>query len=174
MRASIRSATLPLAAVALAAGGRAASAQRPAAIDSVFLVAAYDTARDPFADLRMAMERASADGKRILIDVGGDWCSWCHILDDYIAAHPRVIDAIRRSYVAVKVNMSSGHENERFLSQYPTIPGYPHLFVLGADGSLIHSQNTSELEEGHSYNQERVLAFLTRWVPPPGPGDTHP
>lgn len=174
MRASIRSAALSLAVVMLTAGVRAASAQQPAAIDSVFIVAAYDTARDPFADLRMAMERASADGKRILIDVGGNWCSWCHILDDYVAAHPRVIDAMQRNYVAIKVNMSSRHENERFLSRYPTIPGYPHIFVLAADGSLVHSQNTSELEEGHSYNEERVLAFLARWAPPRGPGNAHP
>jgi hypothetical protein len=131
----------------------------------VFIVARYDTTRDAFADLQMAMKRAKADGRRILVDVGGTWCSWCHILDDYITEHPRVADALRRDYVTLKVNMSPRHENERFLSRYPRISGYPHLFVLDSDGKLVHSQDTSELEEGHSYNEARVLEFLARWVP---------
>jgi thiol:disulfide interchange protein len=142
----------------------AAVAQRSTPLDSIFIVAKYDTTRNPFADLQMAMERAKADGKRILVDVGGEWCSWCHILDDYITAHPRVVEAIRRNYVTLKVNMSPGHENQRFLSRYPRIPGYPHIFVLESDGTLVRSQGTSELEEGHSYNEERVLEFLARWV----------
>ena len=142
----------------------AALAQRPTPLDSIFIVARYDTIRDPFADLQMAMQRAKASGKRILLDVGGQWCSWCHILDDYITTHPRVVGAIRRNYVAMKVNMSPRHENKRFLSRYPRIPGYPHIFVLESDGTLVRSQGTSELEEGHSYNEERVLEFLARWA----------
>jgi len=175
MRARIALAALVCAASTL--NSPAALAQRPTPIDSIFVVAKYDTTRDPFADLQMARERAKVEGKRILVDVGGQWCSWCHILDDYITAHPRVVEAIRRNYVALKVNMSPRHENRRFLSQYPRIPGYPHIFVLESDGTLVHSQGTSELEEGHSYNEERVLQFLARWVPagrdgraPTGPG----
>jgi thiol:disulfide interchange protein len=163
MRARIALAALVCAAAL--SNVHAALAQGSTPLDSIFIVATYDTTRDPFADLQMAMERAKADGKRILVDVGGQWCSWCHILDDYIAGHPRVAEAMRRNYVALKVNMSPRHENQRFLSRYPRIPGYPHIFVLESDGTLVRSQGTSELEEGHSYNEERMLEFLARWAP---------
>lgn len=46
-----------------------------------------------------------------------------------------------------------------------TIRGYPHLFVLDADGKLLHSQNTADLEEGRGYNEGVVLAFLAKWAP---------
>lgn len=163
MRTRLALAALVCAASSLNA--HAALAQQPTPVDSIFIVAHYDTARDAFADLQVAMARAKAEKKRILVDVGGQWCGWCLTLDHYIATHPRVTEAIRRNYVAFKVNWSPRHQNRAFLSRYPRISGYPHLFVLESDGRLVHSEDTSELEEGHSYNEERMLAFLARWVP---------
>ena len=43
--------------------------------------------------------------------------------------------------------------------------GYPHLFVLDANGKLLHSQNTGELEAGKSYDKGRFLAFVKRFAP---------
>ena len=42
-----------------------------------YVVADYDEARSPSEDLEAAVERARAEGKRILIQVGGEWCGWC-------------------------------------------------------------------------------------------------
>ncbi|MEP7084738.1 MAG: hypothetical protein ABI854_08375 [Betaproteobacteria bacterium] len=49
------------------------------------------------------------------------------------------------------------------LALYPPIKGYPHLFVLDAEGALLHSQQTDALEEGESYNVQRFEEFLRRW-----------
>mgnify|MGYP000051851594 CR=1 FL=1 len=62
----------------------------------------------------------------------------------------------------MKVNYSRENYNEEFLGQYPDIPGYPHLYVLENDGTLLYSKNTVELEEGRSYNEQAILDFLTR------------
>ncbi|NTV74345.1 MAG: thioredoxin, partial [Holophaga sp.] len=40
-----------------------------------------------------------------------------------------------------------------------------HLFVLDADGKVLHSQDTGVLEEGKGYSREKVTAFLTAWKP---------
>jgi hypothetical protein len=64
----------------------------------------------------------------------------------------------------MKVNWSRENHNEAFLGQYPEIRGYPHLFVLEKDGSFLHSQNTSDLEEGRSYNEEVLTGFLKEWA----------
>jgi hypothetical protein len=45
------------------------------------------------------------------------------------------------------------------------VPGYPHFFVLESDGKLLHSQGTSELEEGQSYNLKRMTDFIEKWAP---------
>ena len=76
-----------------------------------------------------------------------------------------MVDLKMKNFVTLKINVSPENMNEKFLSAYPAIPGYPHLFVLDSDGKLLHSQNTSELELGKSYNPDKVEAFLKHWAP---------
>ena len=64
-----------------------------------------------------------------------------------------------------KLNWSRDNRNEEVLGQYPTIRGYPHIFVLEKDGTFLHSKNTVELEKGRSYDEEVLLAFLDEWMP---------
>ena len=125
----------------------------------------FDPARDPAKDVAAAAEAAKAQGKRVLVDVGGEWCVWCHLMDDFIAANPDVRAALESNYVMVKVNWSPQNKNEAFLSALPAIKGYPHLFVLDGNGKLVHSQDTDVLEEGRGYNKARFLAFLTKYAP---------
>jgi len=127
--------------------------------------AGYDPAADPVADLVSAVQESEASGRRILLEVGGEWCSWCHILEKYIHSTPEVAEALEANFVVLKVNYSEENENTEFLSQYPAIEGYPHMFVLESDGTLLHSQNTGDLESGRGYDTEEFLAFLTQWAP---------
>jgi len=147
----------------------AASEQTPAAADVGALNGRFDPARDPAADLAMAQAEAGRTGKRIMLDVGGEWCSWCHLLDAFIEGDSEIRSLRDTKYVWVKVNYSEDNENAAFLSQYPAIRGYPHLFVLDADGKLLHSQFTGELEadkgQSKGYNRARFLAFLQAWAP---------
>jgi thiol:disulfide interchange protein len=99
--------------------------------------------------------------------VGGNWCSWCREMERYFEAHPDLRELRDSNYVTVKVNWSPENENKAVLSKYPAIKGYPHLFVLGPDGKLLQSQNTSRIEDGKSsYDLQKFTAFLKQWAPP--------
>lgn len=37
------------------------------------------------------------------------------------------------------------------------------LRMLDDEGKLLHSQDTSSLEEGKGYSEGRILAFLEEW-----------
>ncbi|HXR57107.1 MAG TPA: thioredoxin family protein [Casimicrobiaceae bacterium] len=132
----------------------------------------FDPSRDAAADVAQAVATASAQGKRVIVDVGGEWCSWCHILDRFIASNADVRALIDAKYVWVKVNYSKENRNRALLSHWPAIEGYPHLFVLDANGRLVHSQDTSELESGKGYDKPRVVAMLRRWSSPSRGGAT--
>jgi thiol:disulfide interchange protein len=139
------------------------SAKHPAVSQSKI----FDPNRDAAKDIEAAVAEASRTGKRVLVDVGGDWCRWCHEMEGYIEAHPALRTLRDRNYVTVKVNWSPENENRAVLSKYPKIPGYPHLFVLDKTGELLHSQNTGDLEDGKtSYDLQKFTSFLTRWAPP--------
>ncbi|MEA5668293.1 thioredoxin family protein [Stenotrophomonas sp. MH1] len=130
------------------------------------LNAQFDPARNPVADLETAKVEAQRGGKRIILDVGGEWCSWCHLLDAFMEGDSEIRRFRDGNYVWMKVNFSEENENTAFLSGYPEIKGYPHLFVLDAEGKLLHSQFTGDLEKGKGYDREKFFAFLKQWAPP--------
>jgi thiol:disulfide interchange protein len=125
----------------------------------------FDPTRDAAADVAAAVAAARSQNKRVLVDVGGEWCSWCHIMDRFFAADAEARALRDKAYVMVKVNFSPENRNEAFLSRWPRIAGYPHLFVLGPDGALLHSQDTGDLEAGKGYDRAKFLAFLEAWRP---------
>ena len=126
--------------------------------------AGYDPNRDPAADLSAAMEEASGTGKRIMLEIGGEWCHWCHVLEQFFQAHDEHRALLHEKYVVVKVNFSPENENEAFLSRYPAFKGYPHIIILESDGSHLHSQDTGALEKGEGYDPDAMKAFLTKWA----------
>src|SRR3954469_16646839 len=40
----------------------------------------YDESGDAKADVAAAVQRAASDNKRVLLDIGGNWCGWCRLL----------------------------------------------------------------------------------------------
>jgi thioredoxin-related protein len=125
----------------------------------------YDPKRDAEKDIREAVGEAARSGRRVLLEVGGQWCGWCRRLDKVFADHRELTELRDKHYVLVKVNFSPENENRKVLSKYPKIEGYPHIFVLDAQGRLVHSQNTGELEEGRDYNIRRIRVFLEAFAP---------
>lgn len=128
------------------------------------LPAKFDPARDAAKDIAVATALAKAQGKRVLVDVGGEWCSWCHILDRFIDANADIRGLRDAGYVWVKVNWSKENKNETLLSRWPKIAGYPHLFVLDGNGKLLHSQDTGALESGKGYDRVKFAQFLREWT----------
>jgi thioredoxin-related protein len=125
----------------------------------------FDPGRDPASDLQNAIVEAQKTNKNIILDVGGEWCVWCHRIDTFIESHEDINNFLHENYVIMKVNYSPENKNEKFLSNYPRIQGYPHFFVLNKDGMLLHSQDTGKLEKGKDYDTERFMTFLQVWAP---------
>jgi len=127
-------------------------------------VGKFDPKRDAAKDVQDAVVEATRAGKRILLDVGGEWCIWCHRLDTLFMQNKDLEEYRNAHYVVVKINYSKENENEAFLSKYPKIEGFPHLFVLEKDGKLLHSQDTGALESGKHHDRDKVFAFLKKWA----------
>jgi len=136
-----------------------------AAEEPIKLPFEYDAARDPAKDLEVALRIARAAGRNVLIIVGGEWCSWCHIMDRFFTANQDLKRYRDANYVWLKVNWSTENHNDAFLKRYPAIKGYPHLFVLDSGGRLLRSQDTEELEAKKNYDPAAMRAFLVKWAP---------
>lgn len=125
----------------------------------------YDPNRNGASDLAAAQSEARRSNRNVLIEVGGQWCIWCHFLDKFFETHEEIKDLRDQYYVTVPINYSKENKNKKLLSRFPEVAGFPHLYVLDGDGKLIQSQDTSELEQGEGYNPEKMKEFLLKWAP---------
>jgi thiol:disulfide interchange protein len=125
----------------------------------------FDPARDSAQDLAAAKAEAQRSGRRILVDVGGNWCPWCHKLHAFWDQQPEVKKLREQGFVLLMVDFSKGHTNEAFLGQFPKVAGYPHFFVLDAQGKMLHTQGTGVFEQDGGYSPEKITAFLKGWKP---------
>src|ERR1051326_3004447 len=93
-------------------------------LDTAVVVAVetkFDPARNADQDIQNAMAEAKRTGKRIILDVGGEWCGWCHALDRFFDEHTDLATYRAKNYVWLKINYSEENENKEVLSRYPTI-----------------------------------------------------
>ncbi|WP_246143515.1 thioredoxin family protein [Colwellia echini] len=123
----------------------------------------YDDQRDPFKDANAALALAQQTNRQILIEVGGNWCSWCHKMDTFLSNNPEVYNALHSKYVLLKINVSDSNENEDFMKSLPPTQGYPHMYISTAQGKMILSKDTAELLEDNNYSKAQWLSFLEQW-----------
>ena len=124
----------------------------------------YDPVADPFAVLNEARAAAVEHDKLVLVIAGGEWCIWCHYLNAFLEDNPDIEQAFKEVFVTVKVYFGDEADNSAFFAMLPEAVGYPHFWVIGADGEVLVSQNTLPLEDGaKSYDRDRFMAFVEQW-----------
>ena len=124
----------------------------------------YDPARDPFSDGKDAIRLAQQSHRQILIEVGGDWCKWCHVLDSFLKQNPLLQHNLHQHFVLLKINVSNENNNEDFLKSFPRPLGYPHMYVSDPMGNLLKSKDTAEFLVHGQYSTEKFNEFIQRWT----------
>lgn len=139
-----------------------ASSMSPAKLPQYSKV--YDDTRDPFKDANAALTLAQKTNRQVLIEIGGNWCSWCKKMDNFLVKNPDIYQALHEKYVLLKINVSDSNENEAFMKALPPVLGYPHMYVSTSTGKMLLSKDTAELLNGNQYSRENWLTFLNKWA----------
>jgi thiol:disulfide interchange protein len=82
-----------------------------------------------------AVTKASAENKRILVDVSAIWCPNCRRLDNEIFADENVKKTINEKFVFARLEYESP-EGTEFLEKHDT-NGFPNLWILDAKGNAV-------------------------------------
>lgn len=123
----------------------------------------YDDKRDPFKDAQAAITLAQKSNRNVLIEIGGNWCTWCHKMDAFLEKNPKIYQALHDNYVLLKISVSDSNENEAFMKSLPPVQGYPHMYVSTNTGQMLLSKDTAELLHDLEYSAEYWLTFLAKW-----------
>jgi thioredoxin-related protein len=127
----------------------------------------YDPTANAAKDIAAAIKKATAEKKHVLIQVGGNWCSWCIEFARFAKADAQIDSIFNSSFVWYHLNYSKENKNEALLAKYgfPQRFGFPVFIVLNAKGERIHTQSSEYLEDGKkSYDQKKVMGFLSAWT----------
>lgn len=123
----------------------------------------YDPKRNPFIDGVAAIKLASETHRRVLIEIGGDWCKWCHVLDDFLDKNPDIKSRLHNTFVMLKVNVSDENGNNEFLKAFPKPLGYPHMYITEKNGDILWSKDTADFMINGKYSRHRFNDFFDRW-----------
>ncbi len=135
----------------------------------------YNEDVNPLEQIDQALVKAKAEGKFVICQVGGNWCPWCLRFADFITNDTAISKVIDENFTYIHVNYNPRKsEGEEKHQQAKALMkrlnncgrfGFPVFVVLDEDGKVIHIQDSSFLEEGQGYNQEKVLRFFKNWTP---------
>jgi thioredoxin-related protein len=124
----------------------------------------YPADADADKDITAAVQRASADKKRVLLVFGGNWCYDCHVLDR--ALHEGIAGQIlKENFLLVHVDIGDGDKNKGLAKKYeiPLDKGVPAVAVLAKDGALLYSSGNGEFEAARTMMRKDLIAFLKHW-----------
>lgn len=127
----------------------------------------YDPSLDGMKQIKEAVAQAKGSGKHVLIQYGGNWCTWCIRFDGFVKADTGLMRIINQSYIPVKLNYDQTNRNDaanEFLGN-PSRFGFPVFIIINGEGRVIHIQDSGLLEEGQGYSRQKVLGFLRNWTP---------
>lgn len=135
----------------------------------------YDENVNPLEQIDKALVKAKADGKFVVCQVGGNWCIWCLRFADFITNDATISKVINDNFEYIHVNYNprkseGGAKAEQAAALMKRLDncgrfGFPVFVVLDGEGKVLHIQDSSFLEEGKSYSQEKVLRFFQNWTP---------
>jgi thioredoxin-related protein len=127
----------------------------------------YDPMANAGKDIAVAVQKAKAGHKHVLLQAGGNWCSWCVEFNRFAHADSSIDSLLNKCFIVYHLNYSKENQNKDVFAKfgYPQRFGFPVFIILDENGNRIHTQNSEYLEQGKSYNKQEVINFLLQWSP---------
>lgn len=135
----------------------------------------YNEEINPIEQIDQAVAKAKAEGKFVVCQVGGNWCPWCLKFADFIANDTAISKVIDENFEYIHVNYNPRksqvpeqvEQGKALMKRLDNAGrfGFPVFVILDEEGKILHIQDSSFLEEGEGYNQEKVLRFFKNWTP---------
>src|SRR6266513_5791070 len=100
-----------------------------------------------------ALERARAEDKPILLDIGAVWCHWCHVMDGESYEDPAVAELLNRDFVCVKVDRDERPDvdsrYQRAVQGLTGQGGWPLTAFLTPEGEVFFGGTYFPPEDNH-------------------------
>src|SRR2546428_8898802 len=108
-------------------------------------------------------QRARAEDKPVLLDIGAVWCHWCHVMDGESYEDPQVAELLNRDFVCVKVDRDERPDvdarYQRAVQALTGQGGWPLTAFLTPDGEVFFGGTYFPPEDNH-YGRPGFISVL--------------
>ena len=169
----IRAAALCLA-LAVAAGSATAAPPPKMAIKSYAelqtpIPPPYDEKANADAALDQALAKAKVNGKRVLIDLGGNWCGDCLVLSATMH-RPELQAFVKRYFEVVTVDVGRFDRNLQIPARYglkDRLEGVPALLVVDPKSGkqIVSKAEITALANARAMSPQGLADWIAKWTP---------
>jgi len=168
MKRLLASAALGCLAMAAAASAVPAPQVSVAAMTSLPVVerTPYNEKADAVAAVDAAFARARKSGKRVLIDLGGNWCGDCIVLAN-IMQLKEMKPFIASHFEFVAVDVGRFDKNLAIPARFgitKRLEGVPSVIIAEPDGKFVNEGKISALSDARHMTPQGVADWLAQWA----------
>mgnify|MGYP000134283437 CR=1 FL=1 len=128
----------------------------------------YDEAADADKAVASAKAKAKAQHKRLIVDMGGNWCPDCRILAGTMEL-PELKAFIDRNFIVVSVDIGRFDKNLQVPAHYgitKRLEGVPALMVIDPKtDQLLNAAQMSQLSDARHMTPQGLADWLAGWAP---------
>ena len=128
--------------------------------------APYDTKADANAAVDAAFARARKNGKRVLIDLGGNWCGDCIVLANLMQL-PELKSFLTAHFEIVSVDVGRFDKNLQIPARFGItrrLEGVPSVIVAEPDGTFINPGRVAALADARHMTPQAIADWLAQWA----------
>ena len=127
----------------------------------------YDEHADADAAVAAAFARARTSHKRVLIDLGGNWCGDCVVLANVMQL-PEMKPFLAAHYEIVSVDVGRFNRNLQIPARFgitKRLIGVPSLLIVEPDGkTLVDAGDISALADARHMTPQGLADWLAKWA----------
>ena len=132
----------------------------------VVLMQPYDEHTDAGKDVAAAFARAKISHKRVLIDLGGNWCGDCIVLANFVRL-PEMSRFVAAHYEWVGVDVGRFNRNLQIPARFgfhDRLKGVPALLIATPEGTLLNGNDVFATSDARSMTPQALADYLAKYA----------
>jgi len=132
----------------------------------VVLMQPYDEHANADAAVAAAFDRAKKSHKRVLIDLGGNWCVDCVVLANFLKL-PEMQRFMAAHYEVVPVDVGRFDRNQQIPARFGItgrLKGVPTLLIATPEGKLVNGDEVFATSDASTMTPPALAAYLAKYA----------
>jgi thiol-disulfide isomerase/thioredoxin len=127
----------------------------------------YNLQADAKAEVDAALARARISGKRVIVDLGGNWCPDCRVFAGILGV-PEVRKFVDEHFEVVLVNVGRYDTNLDIPARWgiDKLAAAPTTLIVSPTGELLNKDDTVALRDARAMTPQAVVDWLAHWAAP--------